>query len=144
MVYTLDHDHQPSITGSNDSSSLDERSYIAPFQPRDLDVDSHASLIPAPRSTTVSITGSLDNVNTKSASNVTIYSGLPEVSCEENEIVIGNKQASDDGISTLSSSSIHRLQLQRDASSSSSRSCSVEPTNSVSGEIATIESIHEE
>jgi len=84
-----DHDHQPSITGSNDTSSIDERSYIAPFQSqRDQDVDSHASLIPAPRSTTVSITGSLDNVNTtKTASNVNIYSGLPEVCCEEDTVV---------------------------------------------------------
>jgi len=137
-----DHDHQPSITGSNDSSSLDERSYIAPYQSRDNDVDSHASLIPAPRSTTVSITGSLDNVNTKSASNVTIYSGLPEVSCEEDGIAVANKQSIDDGLSTVSSCSINRLQV-RDNTSTSSRSSSLEASNNIAENI-TIESIHEE
>ena len=80
-------EEQKSITGSNDSTSLDSRSYIAPFRSsHDQDIESHASLIPAPRSTTASITSSLENVHMKSAasgSNIVVCGSLPEVSCEE-------------------------------------------------------------
>jgi len=80
-------DEQKSITGSNDSTSLDSRSYIAPFRSsHDQDVESHASLIPAPRSTTASITSSLENVNMKGTTNGNngiLCGSLPEVSCEE-------------------------------------------------------------
>lgn len=109
-------DHQPSISGSNDSASLDGRSFITSFRSRDHDVDSHASLIPAPRSTTISITSSLDNVNTKSASNSNI-SRLPEVSCEETNSNCSVRKLSDDthSIGSCSSSRVH------DNTSSSSR-----------------------
>ena len=94
-------DHQPSITGSNDSTSLDGRSFIAPFRSRDHDVDSHASLIPAPRSTTASITSSLDNVHAKSASSSNVCSSLPEVSCEG----VSSIQRQNDDITSMTSPS---------------------------------------
>ncbi|XP_057310086.1 E3 ubiquitin-protein ligase RNF19A-like [Hydractinia symbiolongicarpus] len=113
---TITKDHQPSISGSNDSTSLDGRSFITSFRSRDHDVDSHASLIPAPRSTTISITSSLDNVNTKSASNSNI-SRLPEVSCEETNSNCSVRKLADDthSIGSCSSSRVN------DNTSSSSR-----------------------
>ena len=129
-------DHQPSITGSNDSTSLDSRSYIAQFQHRDHDVDSHASLIPAPRSTTVSITSSLDNMHTKSASNTNICAGLPEVSCQDDETL--NVISSDDVISPTSS-----LQTERKGTYCSNQ-FSETPDNSFILETTVIEDIKEE
>ena len=88
-------EEQPSMTGSNDSTSLDSRSYIAPFHARDHDVESHASLIPAPRSTTVSINSSLDTVYIKSSVSTTnMCTSLPEVSCDDGAEAGGNKDPS--------------------------------------------------
>ena len=53
----------------------------------DGDVDSHASLIPQPRSTTVSITSSLENVHSSNGA-VNMCASLPEVSCEGDEPII--------------------------------------------------------
>ena len=83
---------QPSITGmSQDSNSLDSRSLISHYRTGDGDVDSHASMIPQPRSTTVSITSSLENVHSNSSGAVNLCSGLPEVSCERDEPVLSKE-----------------------------------------------------
>lgn len=98
---TITKEVQPSITGSNDSTSLDSRSYIAPFRSHDGDVESHASLIPAPRSTTVSITSSLENVHLKSASTNNMCSSLPEVRCEEDQSIYSSSLSKDGSISNI-------------------------------------------
>lgn len=83
---------QPSITGmSQDSTSLDSRSLISHYRTGDGDVDSHASMIAQPRSTTVSITSSLENVHSSSSCAVNVYSGLPAVSCESDEPVLSKE-----------------------------------------------------
>lgn len=83
---------QPSITGmSQDSTSLDSRSLISHYRAGDGDVDSHASMIAQPRSTTVSITSSLENVHSSSSCGVNVYSGLPAVSCENDEAVVSKE-----------------------------------------------------
>ena len=88
-------EEQPSISGSNDSTSLDSRSYIAPFHARDQDVESHASLIPAPRSTTVSINSSLENVHIKSSiSTNNMCTSLPEVSCDDGAETVTSQDSS--------------------------------------------------
>ena len=85
---------QPSITGlSQDSASVDSRSLISHYRTGDGDVDSHASMIAQPRSTTVSITSSLENVHSTSSGAVNLCSGLPEVSCERDEPVIAKEDA---------------------------------------------------
>lgn len=87
-------EEQPSISGSNDSTSLDSRSYIAPFHARDQDVESHASLIPAPRSTTVSINSSLENVHIKSSiSSNNMCTSLPEVSCDDGAETVASQDS---------------------------------------------------
>ena len=92
MFYFHFLEEQPSISGSNDSTSLDSRSYIAPFHARDQDVESHASLIPAPRSTTVSINSSLENVHIKSSiSTNNMCTSLPEVSCDDGAETVKNQ-----------------------------------------------------
>ncbi|XP_002169863.1 E3 ubiquitin-protein ligase RNF19A isoform X1 [Hydra vulgaris] len=57
---------QSSISGSN-SSGIDEP-YTSTFHPKENDVQSHTSLIPAPRSTTISMTSSLDNMQERPSS----------------------------------------------------------------------------
>ena len=85
------------MSGSNDSSSIDEHSYITSFH-HEHDVESHASLIPAPRSTTISITSSLENIQAKSASSTNVCTILPEVCCQQQSVKLNR----DDNISTVS------------------------------------------
>ena len=95
---------------SQDSNSLDSRSLISHYRTGDGDVDSHASMIPQPRSTTVSITSSLENVHSTSNNAVNMCAGLPEVSCESDEPVL-NK---DNVITTMSPSSSGGKSLKGD------------------------------
>jgi len=95
---TISKEQQPSITGSNDSTSLDSRSYIAPFHAHDHDVESNASLIPAPRSTTVSVTSSLENVHMKSASSHNVCASLPEV---ENQPTLESSSSKGESLSSI-------------------------------------------
>ena len=63
-------------------------------------MDSHASMIGQPRSTTVSITSSLENVHTTSNGAVNLYSGLPEVSCERDEPVLSKEDVASNSSQT--------------------------------------------
>jgi len=102
---TVNKEPQPSITGlSQDSTSLDSRSLISHCRAGDGDVDSHASMIAQPRSTTVSITSSLENVHTTSSGAVNLCTGLPQVSCERDEPVVAKEDLTSNSSQTSSGS----------------------------------------
>ena len=65
---------QPSISMSQDCSSLDSST----IGPRGGDGDSHASLIPGPRSCTVSIASSFDNFNINACDSMATTSSIAE------------------------------------------------------------------
>ena len=93
---------------SQDSTSLDSRSLISHYRTGDGDVDSHASMIAQPRSTTVSITSSLENVHSSSSGAVNLCSGLPEVSCERDEPVVNKEDAASNSSQTSTGSHISK------------------------------------
>ena len=75
---------QPSISMSQDCSSLDSGT----IGPRGVgDGDSHASLIPGPRSCTVSIASSFDNFNINSCDGIGTSSSIAEAMVMETDVV---------------------------------------------------------
>ena len=75
---------QPSISMSQDCSSLDSST----IGPRGVgDGDSHASLIPGPRSCTVSIASSFDNFNINACDSIATSSSIAEAMVMEGDII---------------------------------------------------------
>ena len=75
---------QPSISMSQDCSSLDSST----IGPRGVgDGDSHASLIPGPRSCTVSIASSFDNFNINACDGVATSSSIAEAMVVDGDMV---------------------------------------------------------
>lgn len=75
---------QPSISMSQDCSSLDS-STIGPRGAGD--GDSHASLIPGPRSCTVSIASSFDNFNINACDGIATSSSIAEAMVIEGDFI---------------------------------------------------------